>query len=312
MWKKVIWSTAVSLLFFAALFLTGCREEQPEIRESGAYQVYYLDSSGTKLVSDQYQTDTEDTDLLVEELMTQLRQVPQEQDIQSALPERLEYRGFRREEMVVYLYFDDSYNSIKAEREILCRAALAKTLTQIPGVSYINISAGEQPLLDGKGQPVGMIAGSDFIDSISDVNAYEKTELTLYFTDENGKLLYPETREVVHNVNTSMAQLVVEELIKGPESFSLCPTVPPETKLLNVVVNGTTCYVNFDSTFLTGSGSLAVEDYIPIYSIVNSLAEVTGINKVQFSVNGSADIRFRDAISLDTQFERNLDYIGGE
>ena len=116
MWKKVIWSTAVSLLFFAALFLIGCREEQPEIRESGAYQVYYLDSSGTKLVSDQYQTDTEDTDLLVEELMTQLRQVPQEQDIQSALPERLEYRGFRREEMVVYLYFDDSYNSIKSER----------------------------------------------------------------------------------------------------------------------------------------------------------------------------------------------------
>ena len=53
-------------------------------------------------------------------------------------------------------------------------------------------------------------------------------------------------------------------------------------------------------------------DYIPIYSIVNSLAEAAGINRVQISVNGSGNVKFRDSISLDTQFERNLDYIGGK
>ena len=45
--------------------------------------------------------------------------------------------------------------------------------------------------------------------------------------------------------------------------------------------------MNFDETFLTGSGNLAVADYIPIYSIVNSLAEAAGISRVQYSCSGA-------------------------
>ena len=39
----------------------------------------------------------------------------------------------------------------------------------------------------------------------SNVNAYEKTELTLYFADGDGGKLVQEKREVVHNINTSGA-----------------------------------------------------------------------------------------------------------
>ena len=45
--------------------------------------------------------------------------------------------------------------------------------------------------------PAGPISAADFVDSITDVNAYERTELTLYFTDANGTLLYPEKRSVI-------------------------------------------------------------------------------------------------------------------
>lgn len=314
MGRKTIGILMWTLLLFLIPFAAGCsREDEVQAAgESGVYRIYYLDTTGTRLVPNEYRTETTDTDLLVEELMDQLRTVPNDLDSQSAIPEKVEYRGFHREEMVVYLNFGDSYNNMKADQEILCRAALARTLTQAPEVRYINIVTGEQPLLDEEGQPVGMLAGSDFIDSISDVNTYEKTSLTLYFTDEKGERLYPETREVVHNMNTSMAQLVIEELISGPEAFRLCPTIPANTGLLNVSVNDNVCYVNFDDNFLSGSGSLSVSDYIPIYSIVNSLVENAGINKVQIAVNGSVNVKFRDSISLDTQFERNLDYIGGE
>lgn len=51
-------------------------------------------------------------------------------------------------------------------------------------------------------------------------------------------------------------------------------------------------------------------DTIPIYSIVNSLSGLTSVNKVQITINGSTDVMFRDSISLNTMFERNLD-IGG-
>ena len=313
--KTSVFAVLLLLLALAALAAGGGGRTADPSRgtpEEGVFQIYYLDASGTVLTPNEYRTETRDTDLLIAELMDQLRTVPNDLDSQSAIPERVEYRDFRREEMVVYLLFSDSYNAMSRDQEILCRAALAKTLTQAPGVNYISILAGEQPILNAKGQPVGMMAGGDFIDSVSDVNAYERTVLTLYFTDEKGERLYPETREVVHNTNTSMAQLVLEELISGPESFSLCPTVPEDTRLLNVTVNDNVCYINLDENFLRGSGSLAVADYIPIYSIVNSLAEAAGINRVQIAVNGSVNVKFRDSISLESPFERNLDYIGGE
>ena len=57
--------------------------------------------------------------------------------------------------------------------------------------------------MDRQGNPVGMLSSTDFIMNTSNVNAYEKTELTLYFADETGNRLVPEKREVVHNINTS-------------------------------------------------------------------------------------------------------------
>ena len=159
------------------------------------------------------------------------------------------------------------------------------------------------------GKPVGLLADTDFIESISDVNTFEKIQITLYFANETGEKLVEEDREVVHSMNTSLEKLVVEELLKGPEVEGSYPTLPSDVKLLNVSVSENVCYVNFDSNFL--NNSLEVKELIPIYSIVNSLCAISNVNKVQLTVNGSSDVMFRDVISLNTQFERNLD-LGGE
>jgi germination protein M len=48
---------------------------------------------------------------------------------------------------------------------------------------------------------------------------------------------------------------------------------------------------------------------VTIYSIVNSLVELSNINKVQFSIEGNKDGKFRDKYELSTIFERNLSLI---
>ena len=103
--------------------------------------------------------------------------------------------------------------------------------------------------------------------------------------------------------------MTVKALLKGPDREGLYPTLPPTATLLGVRVKDGVCYVNFNDAFVTDA--LDVADYVPIYSIVNSLSEISGINKVQITVNGSSDYKFRDSIPLDTLFERNLDYVGG-
>lgn len=301
--------TTLRVLLLTMLLLVGCQPKQAGKGEY-LYQIYYLNPANTKLAAQDYYTDTVDREHLINELMTQFMNVPADVDSQSALSDRVVYRGYNQEDMVLFLYFDNNYTSMKSDREILCRAALVKTLTQIQGIDYISIYSGDQPLVDANGTPIGMLSAADFAESISDVNAFERTELTLYFTDEAGELLYPEKREVVYNTNTSMERVILEELISGPEKEGLLPTLDKNMKILSVSANENVCYVNFDTAFL--SNSLEVKEYIPIYSIVNSLSELTTVNRVQISVNGSKDGSFRDAIPLNTMFERNLDYIGGE
>lgn len=305
--RKIILLVMVCL---AALSAAGCRERVRPLEEGeSSYQVYYLNSAMTRLSPQEYRTKSTDTDLLIQELMRAFQNVPSDLDSQVALSDKVVYQGYKKEDIVLYLYFDNNYTSMNATREILCRAALAKTLTQIPGIEYINIYSGDQPLMDKSGMPVGMVSSADIVDSISDVNAYERAELTLYFTDAEGEKLYAEKREVVHNVNTSLEKVILEELISGPEDSWLMPTLDPGTKLLNVSVNENVCYLNFDGSFL--SNPLEVKDYIPIYSIVDSLSELSSVSRVQITVNGSQEVSFRDSISLNTMFERNLDYIGG-
>lgn len=304
---KRIWMWAVCLSLL--LFLGGCGKRQKEPSQEGIYQIYYLNTSGTKLVPMEYHPTAQqgDTKALIEELMQQFGQVPADFDGQTALGEKVSLQRYVLDETVLYLYFDPNYMLMDPTREILCRAALAKLFTQIPGIEYINIYSGDQPIVDARGNPVGMMCATDFIESISDVNGFEESELTLYFTDESGNVLRAEKRQVIHSINTSLERLVIEELIFGPEQEGLMPTLPPETKLLNISTNDNICYVNFDSSFL--KNSLNVKEYIPVYSIVNSLVENTDVNRVQILVNGASDSLLKEVFPLNRLFEQNMDYI---
>lgn len=302
--KRII----VSLwILFMVLSMSGCSEMDAD-QDGTVYKIYYLNSAMTKLAPQDFVTKTTDKTQLIEELLYQFVHVPKDLDSQAALSDKVTLQSYKQEDVVLYLYFDAGYSSpsnMNAAREILLRAALTKTLTQIEGIDFININVGDQPLMDKEGNPVGMLAGSDFVDSVGDVNGYEKTELTLFFANETGEKLVEEKRAVVRNINTSLEKLIVEELIKGPEKAGSYPTLPKETRLLNISVNENVCYLNFDSAFT--ANTLEIKEYIPIYSIVNSLAELTTVNKIQIMINGSADVMFRDILSLNTLFERNLD-----
>ena len=66
--------------------------------------------------------------------------------------------------------------------------------------------------------------------------------------------------------------------------------------------------IDFDQAFL--DDALNVAEYIPIYSLVNSLSELGTVSRVQITINGSSDYTFRGVFPLNQTYERNLDYKG--
>lgn len=304
-----VWNRWFCLVLFclACVCLAGCgKRERLADPEQGLYRIYYLNSTRTKLASVEYETDSGDADQLIAELTEQLLTVPDNPDYQAVLEEGVRILDASRAENVLVLNFNKEYSSMKPTREVICRAALAKTFTQVPDIDYISINCEGQPFIDSNGNPTGVYSGTDFVDSISDVNSFERVRLTLYFANETRDGLTAETREVVHNMSTSLERLIVEQLLAGSRSGGN-PVLPKGTKILNVSTTDAVCYVNLDSNFL--SGELEAAEYIPVYALVDSLTELQTVNKVQIMVDGSADELYRNSISLTAPLEREEKYI---
>ena len=100
---------------------------------------------------------------------------------------------------------------------------------------------------------------------------------------------------------------MVEILIAGPEGKEIYPTLDPDTRILSVTDTDGVCYVNLSSEFLNAVGKVTPE--VTLYSIVNSLAELKDVHRVQFMVNGDSQVLYREMIRLDNSFSRNLDIV---
>lgn len=153
-----------------------------------------------------------------------------------------------------------------------------------------------------------MTADSFIENAGNEINAYEKVNLRLYFANETGDRLVEENRRnVVYNSNISLEKLVVEKLVEGPAAEGAYPTVNPMTKIISVTVQDGTCYVNLNNDFLSQPYNVASD--VTIYSITNSLVELPNVNRVQISINGETNLSYRENMSLNTVYERNLDIL---
>lgn len=300
---KFIWLCAA----FVLLGVACGRDEQPE--NGTTYKIFYINNEETKTVTGDYVSATQDTAGLIEELLGQLAQVPSRLEYKPPLASGFELLGYTLDNGQLTMNFDGRYREMDNIKEVLTRAAIVRTMTQIEGIDYVSFTVQGEMLTDSSGVTIGTMSPDMFIDNAgNEINAYEKANLILYFADEDGTGLVVENRRnVVYSSNIAMEKLVVEKLIEGPDSDGAYPTVNPATRIINVTVNDGICYVNLSEDFLTQPYS--VDPAVTIYSITNSLSELSNVNKVQISINGETNIAYREKISLSDVFERNLDLL---
>lgn len=295
------------LVFLLLFFVTGCGEKETSAEGKDRYSIYYLNREETKIAEFAYYTDTKEPIKVLGELLQVLAQTPQRVGYHETISNFL-VTAFSINDDVVQISVDEDYKDLSPTTEVLTRAAIVRTLTQIEGISYVSMKMGEKDLTDHTGAVINAMKADQFVDNAgNEINTYENVELTLYFAAENGKHLRKAVRSVEYNSNISLERVVIENLISGPIGEDLYPTINPNTKLISVTVKDKICYVNLSKDFLNQQYSILPE--LTVYSLVNSLIELNGVNKVQISIDGDANAVFRDVISLSSPFERNLDIL---
>ena len=287
-------------------FLTGCGNDEEKIVEGTG--IYYLNTEGTGLVKEKYNLKGESIEEKIELLIREMKEETDSIKYNSPFPEEVVIEKWEKSGNSLNLYFNVNYNKMDAATEVLLRAAIVQTLTQIQEVEYISFYVAGQPLVDDNGQEIGSQSAADFVQNIgSTLHSYQKGDLTLYFADKNGQKLKSEKVSVRYNSNMSIEKLIVEEVIEGPMSRELQATFSNKTKVLGVSVKDGICYVNFDVNFLTNS--VMLDPNITIYSLVNSIIEGGVATKVQILVNGETNVKYQETVDLSQPFSRNLEII---
>lgn len=296
--RKWLWI----LLLTIPLLMAGCREQQ-QVDESG-YRIWYINQDETCLKYENKELQSKNEEGLLREMMEVMRETPTDDELKPVIPEDVELLDFDFEHNQLYLDFSPEYKKMPKVYEVLCRAAIVRTLGQIDGVEYVDFQVNGEPLTDLEGKEIGLMNEDQFIENAGEeINAYKTADLTLYFANKAGDKLVGQRVAMEYNSNISLEKLIVEQLIAGPPFEGAYPTIPSETKLLNISIKDNICYVNLDEGFL-GTGYNVIES-IPVYSIVNSLIENTDAQKVQISINGETNRMFRESINFDTIFEKN-------
>lgn len=295
------------MLFSCLLFLCACQNEAEQTGE--VYQIFCLNNDETAIVSHEYWTETTDSVQLIAELLEQLAQPSEKVKYKVPLSGSVSLVSYELSNEQLTLDFEKEYYTVPVTTEVLTRAAIVRTLSQIEGVSYISFQVNAEPLLDTSGAVIGVMNADLFIENNgNEINTYEKVELLLYFANEEGTKLKPVSRDVVYSSNISMERLVVEQLLLGPQKGEdAYPVMNPSTTIQSVTVKDGICYVSLSNDFLTKTSN--VSQQVMLYSLVDSLAELSGVNKVQIIVDTTGAVDLKERINLQSTYERNLDIV---
>ena len=236
------------LLLFMLILLTACGKE--ELPEGGkVYNIHYVNKEETRTLTREYVSDTEDTKELLLELLEQLATIPAKLEYEAPLSNGFALLGYTLENGQLTMNFDEHYKEMDITKEVLVRAAMVRTVTQIPGVDYVSFTVQGEMLADSSGNAIGTMSADTFIDNAgNEINAYEKVNLRLYFANEDG------TKDGICYVNLN------EEFANQPYNVRADVTIYsitnslvelPNVNKVQILINGETGVYYRDKVYLS-------------------------------------------------------------
>ena len=292
------------------VFLLAACAKRTDVDSRDSY-IYSLNTDRTGLVKITFEFEEDDPLRQAEAILSEMKQPASDIEYTTVFPEDVEVTECNISGGILAVDFNSAYFQMENLEEKLVRAAVVQSLVRIDGINAVYFSVEGENLKDGDGRPIGLMNEDDFVENTaSSPSSYQTGTLVLYFANADGDKLVPQEMNVRYSSNISREKLIVEKLIQGPQSGDVYPVINPDTNLLSVTIKDKICYVNFDSTFLTGAYDIVPE--LTVYSIVNSLTEGTEAEQVQITINGESDNSYMEAVDLSKPLESDMNWVAAE
>ena len=122
-----------------------------------------------------------------------------------------------------------------------------------------------------------------------------QTIVSLYFPLKDGDGLSPEARLIdIKEIINNPYEKLINLLIEGPKNEKNRKVIPENTKLNKTYLENDCVVLDFSAEILKYSKENKMEKENIIKSIVNTLTELTEVNKVKILVDGKENGEFQD------------------
>lgn len=191
----------LGFILLVSLF-TGCGRQETD---DPAYHIYYLNKEKTKVVEQPYDLKEGKTEDMIATLLDALCTNTDSVEYQKPVPGDVTITDWSLESNQLFLYFNDNYSKMQSTDEVLCRAAVVKTLVQLPDVKYVSFYVGDAPLADSRDNVIGLMTEESFVENPGkQINSIQTTTLHLYYANADGNGLVECEKEVQYSSNISM------------------------------------------------------------------------------------------------------------
>ncbi len=160
----------ISIAFLCCVCLmavfTGCRSEKKTSKRSNqeGVAIYYTNNDCTRLVSVKKDINLKSNpQQKVEMLLKEMQKIREDSEYKSAIPERVIMNNVTVSSNVVQVDFSTGYKKIEANEDLICRAGIVYTLTQIKEINYVSFSISGQAMLDTDGKAMGALGRDSFV-----------------------------------------------------------------------------------------------------------------------------------------------------
>ncbi len=131
-----------------------------------------------------------------------------------------------------------------------------------------------------------------------------QTIVSLYFYNNDTKSLASEGRLIdVKELLENPYKRLMELLIEGPQNTNLSKTIPDGTKVNKAEIKGDILYLDLSKEFIENHAGGEEAESATIYSIVNTMTNLTEVNAVKMLIDGEENKSFKDnKIKFDDPF----------
>ena len=131
------WYICLALLF-CMLCMSGCSEEEPKLKN--VYQVYQISSSGTAVEAHGHEMQATEKEEMLEELITCMSTTPEKLEYKAPFTMGFQLLSMKLDGKVVWLDMSEEYLKLPVMTEVLVRAAIVRTLTQVEEIKYVGMT----------------------------------------------------------------------------------------------------------------------------------------------------------------------------